>query len=374
MDLESTFTRDEQEVVDGWSVVCGSLAERRDELDAEGGVSAGSVREVGRALATDGWFDVARPGTDLALEVTTLVGMAEAGGRPVVPVPHPVLETWLAVRLLAAADGPEAADLLGAVLGGDLVVTVAVDALGGSAPAGTSGWIPWGPQADVVLVPVAAPDGTWSLHAVRTAEVALRPTSAVDLTGSGAWFPTGPVGPAEAAAAAGPPHPELGTALSTVEGGAATGALATYLVLQAGEMVGSADALLRATVAHLGQREQFGRRLATFQALQHRCADLFVSVETARSLAYYAAWCVEVARDDAEEQAMMAKGYAGEAATRVGDDAIQLHGGHGFTWEGGLHFRVGRIIHRSLTARSTRDCLVEGGRRALRRGRMLSLA
>jgi alkylation response protein AidB-like acyl-CoA dehydrogenase len=105
----------------------------------------------------------------------------------------------------------------------------------------------------------------------------------------------------------------------------------------AAELAGIAEAALALTVEYLGVREQFGRPLATFQALQHRCADMKVEVENTKSLVYYAAWALDCGSDDARQAVAMAKAYASEACPMVVADAVQLHGGIGFTWEHDLH-------------------------------------
>ena len=99
------------------------------------------------------------------------------------------------------------------------------------------------------------------------------------------------------------------------------------------ELCGLAEAALDLTVEYLQVREQFGRTLATFQALQHRMADMKVDLENAKSLTYYAAWAIDEKATDARRAAAMAKSYASDACPRIIADAIQLHGGIGFTWE-----------------------------------------
>jgi alkylation response protein AidB-like acyl-CoA dehydrogenase len=138
-------------------------------------------------------------------------------------------------------------------------------------------------------------------------------------------------------------------------------------------MVGCAERLFRRTVAYLKDREQFGRPLSAFQALQHRCADLLTTLETARSLTHYAAWCCETRPDVSEAYALMAKGYAGDRTWQVANEAIQLHGGIGFTWEAGLQYGTGRIAVRSLTGLDTRRCAFASGMDAIRAGRMLGM-
>ena len=119
---------------------------------------------------------------------------------------------------------------------------------------------------------------------------------------------------------------------------AATGATAAAAF--AAEAVGAADAALARTVAHVRAREQFGRPIGSFQAVQHRLADLYVAVQAARSAAYYAAWSAGsgAGRDAAEPGAgALALAQALETLRAVAAEAVQLHGGIGFTWEHDAH-------------------------------------
>ncbi len=108
------------------------------------------------------------------------------------------------------------------------------------------------------------------------------------------------------------------------------------------ELCGTAAAALQMCVDYLQIREQFGRTLATFQSLQHRMADMKVALENARSLTYYAAWALDRDAEDRSLACSMAKAYAGEACSAAVADAIQLHGGVGFTWEHDLHLFLKR--------------------------------
>jgi len=121
----------------------------------------------------------------------------------------------------------------------------------------------------------------------------------------------------------------------------------------AAECVGGAQACLDMTLEYTGQRVQFDRPIASFQAIKHRCADMFILIEAARSAVYYAA---TAAPEDKTEAALIAKAYASDAFFKVAGDAIQLHGGIGFTWEYPLHFFFKRArANRSMFGSSSRD-------------------
>ena len=104
-------------------------------------------------------------------------------------------------------------------------------------------------------------------------------------------------------------------------------------VCLAAECCGGAARVLELCVAFAGTREQFGSAIGRFQSIQHRCADMLVWVESARSAVYYAAWSIDRARPDAHASACLAKAYASEAYSRVAGAGIRIHGGLGFTWE-----------------------------------------
>ncbi|ARE76011.1 acyl-CoA dehydrogenase [Streptomyces sp. Sge12] len=108
---------------------------------------------------------------------------------------------------------------------------------------------------------------------------------------------------------------------------AATGRTASAVL--AAEAVGAAGQALARTVEYVRQREQFGRAIGSFQAVKHRLADLYVQVQAARSAAYYAAWD--------PDQGGLALAQALEALRVTAGEAIQLHGGIGFTWEHDAH-------------------------------------
>ena len=105
----------------------------------------------------------------------------------------------------------------------------------------------------------------------------------------------------------------------------------------AAEAVGVAQQALELGVAYVSDREQFGKKIGTYQAVSHPLADTYVETELARSLAYWAAWCVAEDDEQAPIAVAAAKAYAGNAAVAACERSIQVHGGIGFTWEHVLH-------------------------------------
>lgn len=128
--------------------------------------------------------------------------------------------------------------------------------------------------------------------------------------------------------------------------------LRTACVLLAAEQVGGAQRMLDAAVAHVSSRLQFGQPVGAFQAVKHRCANMLVALEQARSAAYHAAWALQDATDDPGLAASLARVVASETYLWVSTSAIQLHGGLGFTWEGLPHLYF---------KRATTDSLMFGG-------------
>jgi alkylation response protein AidB-like acyl-CoA dehydrogenase len=103
------------------------------------------------------------------------------------------------------------------------------------------------------------------------------------------------------------------------------------------ESAGIARRALELGVEHAKTREQFGRPIGVYQAVSHPLADTYVDTELARSIAYWAAWCVAEDDEQGPIAAAAAKSYAGDVAVLACERAIQVLGGIGFTWEHVLH-------------------------------------
>jgi alkylation response protein AidB-like acyl-CoA dehydrogenase len=111
----------------------------------------------------------------------------------------------------------------------------------------------------------------------------------------------------------------------------------TMLALAAAEAVGVARRCLEIAAAHVSIREQFGRVIGTYQGVSHKVADMYVSMELARSLTVWACWAIDAGDPSAAVAASSAKAMAGPAAVLAAEHAIQVHGGLGFTWDSVLH-------------------------------------
>jgi alkylation response protein AidB-like acyl-CoA dehydrogenase len=118
-------------------------------------------------------------------------------------------------------------------------------------------------------------------------------------------------------------------------------------VLVTAESVGAAEGAHHLTTEFVKERIQFGAPIGKFQGVKHPLAEMFVDIESFKSLVYYAAWAVDEGAEDLSLAASRAKAYASEAFARIGIDGVQLHGGVGFTWE----YDIQMYLKRSKWAR-----------------------
>src|SRR5262245_30942855 len=115
------------------------------------------------------------------------------------------------------------------------------------------------------------------------------------------------------------------------------------------EMCGGAQKVLEMSVEYAKVREQFGRPIGSFQAIQHKCANMLVEVESSKSATYYAAWAVANEVTEAPLAAAMAKAYVSDAYRHTAGEGIQIHGGIGFTWEHDMHIYFKRAKSSEVT-------------------------
>lgn len=114
------------------------------------------------------------------------------------------------------------------------------------------------------------------------------------------------------------------------------------------ELIGTMEAANDLAVEYAKARVQFGRPIATFQAIKHKAADMLHRQELARVGTHYAAWASDAEAPDREHAAAMAKSYAAEAAVHVTSECIQIHGGVGFTWDCDAHLHYRRAKQADL--------------------------
>jgi alkylation response protein AidB-like acyl-CoA dehydrogenase len=183
-----------------------------------------------------------------------------------------------------------------------------------------------GQLADLLVVSARSQDGTVGLYVVeaKSPEVATTALHTLDMT-----RPQAQVDFTAAPAQLLPGEPESGALIDRVA--------ATAAILLAAEQVGGAQRCLDMAVEYAKVRVQFGKPIGSFQAIKHKCADMLLDVESARSAAYYAAGILDDGEDDTPVAAALAKAHCSAAYTRVAAENIQIHGGIGFTWEHPAH-------------------------------------
>jgi alkylation response protein AidB-like acyl-CoA dehydrogenase len=124
--------------------------------------------------------------------------------------------------------------------------------------------------------------------------------------------------------------------------------------------VGAAARALELAVEYAKEREQFGKPIGAFQAVQHLCADMLRTVELGRAAGYYACWAADDADGaEAHRAAALASTFASEAFAQLGGTAIQVFGGIGFTWEHDIHLFYKRLLTLSVALGTTDDHLAE---------------
>ncbi|WP_245607461.1 acyl-CoA dehydrogenase family protein [Pseudonocardia spinosispora] len=132
------------------------------------------------------------------------------------------------------------------------------------------------------------------------------------------------------------------------------------------EQLGGAAKLLESSVEYANTRVQFGRKIGSFQAIKHRCADMLVAVESARSTAYHGIWTAVNEPEELPLSAALAGSVCSESYTKVALDNIQNHGGIGFTWEHPAHLYLKR-------AKSSEVFLGSPGQHRARLGNLIDI-
>ena len=238
------------------------------------------------------------------IELSTL---CEELGRSVAPVPF--LATVMAATVIQQDGSPDQRERwLPSLAAGTTIGAL------GTAVDGTAELVIGGREAGVFVL--IEEDGSGRLVSAEEADVT--PVDSVDPTRSTARVST----------SAGEP---IG------DGGACAG-LGRALVSVSSELVGVCDRALSMTVEYVKERRQFGVPVGSFQAVSHRCAQMLLETEKARSTAAFAGWTADADPEGLAEAAAMAKVCASSAGREVTAGAIQMHGGIGFTWEADVHW------------------------------------
>ncbi len=349
--MDLSFSEEQQHIADSandfLSQACTMVAVRR-----VGESQTGLDDELWRGVAELGWCGVHLPESvdGLGLGLVELVLLQEQLGRRLACVPFFDSVALASTALLACEPNPVAQQWLKRLASGQAVGALALpDPLsspgtGPRAEATPSGWLLNGEwtqvgsaaMADVLLLSAHTASGERVLLLVPADALGLmvQPQTPLDTTRRAATVRCQDVALADGHAVA--QGPALDALLARVR---AWGAIAL-----AGEQLGVAQQCLDMTLAYVAQRNQFDRAIASFQAIKHRCAQMLVALESARSAVYSAACEADTAPPAAAllRHAAQARVAATEAAQFCAREALQLHGGVGFTWEYDPHLFLRR--------------------------------
>lgn len=324
------------------------LADRADARARERALTSaeGWDLPLWAAIGDLGWAGLMAPEAlgGLGLGAVEMALVLEETGRALIAAP--LFETAvLAVQAVLAAGTPaQRAALLPALAAGKCAASL-VWAPPGAAPpqllvaagmagrwrlTGEAGFASFGHVAQLLIVAAAGPGPDQiSLVLLRpgASGLCIEPRLCLDATRPFARlvFNDVPVGPADQLGAPGAAGPALSRVLDI---GAA---------LLAAEQAGAAAHCLSATTEYAKIRVQFGRPVGGFQAVKHALADMMLRVEAARSAAYYAAAIIDAGTGELQEAASIARAYCSDALRHCAGQAIQLHGGIGFTWDHPAH-------------------------------------
>ncbi|HEY1450452.1 MAG TPA: acyl-CoA dehydrogenase family protein [Solirubrobacteraceae bacterium] len=233
--------------------------------------------------------------------------LCEELGRSLAPVPF--LPSALAATVIEQAGSAEQRERwLPGLASGETIGAL------GSAVDGNAELVIGGADAQVIVL--IEPDG--SGRAVAAEDVEVTPLQAID--------------PTRSAAAVSAPDDE-----GELPGEVCVG-LGRALISVSAELVGVCDRALAMTVEYVKDRKQFGVPVGAYQAVSHRCAQMLLETEKARSTTAFAGWTADADPERLAEAAAMAKASASEAGREVTAAAIQMHGGIGFTWEADVHW------------------------------------
>src|SRR5215216_4967425 len=295
-----------------------------------------------RSMADQGWTGLVVPEEQggLGLGLVEMAAVAEEMGRACLP--GAFLSTLFAAALVGRAGSDEQrAKYLEPIAAGELKATVALLEEGASWDAdavklgaargggdfsltGRKLFVPDAGVADLIVCVARDGDSLALLPVERGAEgVSVRPMPSMDATRK--LYEVGFEGVRVAGGAA------LGA--DGDARGALRGALEVATAVLCAEMVGGMHWVLDTSVEYAKTRQQFGRPIGSFQAVQHMCADMLLLTESARSAAYYAAWALTENDPKASGAVSVAKAYCSDAYREVANRGVQVHGGIGFTWE-----------------------------------------
>lgn len=311
--------------------------------------------DLWKAVAAQGWMGAAIPEAHggLGLGHLELCVIAEELGRVVAPIPFASTVYILAEAIMLAGSDAQKAAYLPKIAAGEIIGCLATSEGPGAVSAATvsasveggklSGVkipVTDGDIADVALV-LAKEGGQPGLYLADMSGVTREPLKTLD-----------PTRDAAKVTFAGAPAERLGGAgegLNLLEQ-----ILDRAAILLAFEQTGGADRSLEMAKEYALERYAFGRTIASYQAIKHKLADMYVKNELARSNAYYGAWALNTDASELPIAASAARIAASEAFWFASKENIQTHGGIGFTWQMDCHFYYRRSRQLSLVAGAPR--------------------
>jgi alkylation response protein AidB-like acyl-CoA dehydrogenase len=314
--------------------------------------------EFWRQLADNGWLGITYPedagGSGLGL--VDLVVLMEEIGRAVMPGPYPATVLLGGAAIAVAGSPAQRREWLPRIAAGEVKATLALtepnarwdaagitatarEARGGFTLSGGKMFVPDAHLADVLVVAARSRDGSTmedgvSLFVVPkdTAGLAIRRLPSVDETRKLCEVKLDNIA-VPGSALLGELHQGWSPLQRIIDHAA---------VALSAEMCGAAQRVLEMSVDYAKLRVAFGKPIGTYQGVKHKCADMLVEIENAKSLTYYAAWAVDEGEADASLAVSMAKAAASDAGRKVCAAGIQLHGGIGMTWEHDLQLYLKR--------------------------------
>jgi len=316
-------------------------ADVREQMETESGFDDNVWKQMGEQMGLQGLIIPEEHGGQ-GYGYVELIVVLEEMGRSLLCAPYFSTVVLAANTLLQSGDAEAQAEHLPGIAAGTTIAALALTeenggwdeasvemtasgSAGSFTLSGTKSYVIDGHTADLLIV-AARTDAGVSLFSVDPGAdgVTRTPLATMDQTRKQAKIEFADV-PA--------------TLIGTDGGGWAT--LETVLdlaaVALAAEQVGGAQMCLEMAVEYAKVRVQFGRPIGSFQAIKHKCADMLLEVESAKSAAYYAGWCAAEMNDELPSVASLAKAYCSEAYFHAAAENIQIHGGIGFTWEHPAH-------------------------------------
>ncbi|WP_334163781.1 acyl-CoA dehydrogenase family protein [Phenylobacterium sp.] len=310
-----------------------------------------------KAVAAQGWLGAAIPEEygGLGLGHLELCVIAEELGRAAAPIPFASTVYMLAEAVMLAGDEGQKAELLPKIAAGEVIGALATSEGPGPVTPGSIQASVSGGRLTGTKLPVTDGDVA-TLALVLAKENGQAGLYVVDLTGEGvgreALQTLDPTRDAAKLSFNGAPARRLGGAgegFSLLEQ-----VLDRAAVLLAFEQVGGADRCLEMAKAYALERYAFGRVIASYQAIKHKLADMYVKNELARSNAYYGAWALNTGAAELPVAASAARISGSEAYWFAAKENIQTHGGIGFTWEMDCHLFYRRSRQLALVAGAPR--------------------